>query len=77
MAYALIRSALFALEPETAHDWVLRGVDLMGAVIRDPQPAPGRRIKLLGMEFPNRIGLAADLAVRVVQQPRGQRHVGV
>ncbi len=61
MAYPLIRSALFALEPETAHDWVLRGVDLMGAVIRDPQPAPGRRLKLFGMEFPNRIGLAAGL----------------
>ena len=61
MSYALIRSALFALEPETAHDWVLRGVDLVGAVVRDPQPAPGRRLKLLGMEFPNRVGLAAGL----------------
>lgn len=61
MSYALIRSALFALEPETAHDWVLRSLDLAGALVRDPQPAPGSRIKLFGLEFPNRIGLAAGL----------------
>jgi len=61
MSYALVRSALFRLEPELAHDWVLRGVDLAGWLVRDPQPAPGQRVKLLGMEFPNRIGLAAGL----------------
>jgi len=61
MTYGLIRSALFALEPESAHHWALRGVDLLGAVVRDPQPAPGRRVRLFGLEFPNRIGLAAGL----------------
>lgn len=61
MSYGLIRSALFALPPETAHDWVLRGVDVLGALVRDPQPAPGQRVRLFGLEFPNRIGLAAGL----------------
>lgn len=61
MTYALIRSALFALDPESAHHWALRGADLAGAVIRDPQPAPGRRVRVFGLEFPNRIGLAAGL----------------
>jgi dihydroorotate dehydrogenase len=61
MSYSLIRHALFALEPETAHDWVLRGVDLMGAVCRAPRPAPGQGLELFGLDFPNRIGLAAGL----------------
>jgi dihydroorotate dehydrogenase len=52
---------LFALEPETAHTCALRGLDLLGALVRDPQPAPGGRIQLFGLEFPNRIGLAAGL----------------
>ncbi|MDR5867627.1 quinone-dependent dihydroorotate dehydrogenase [Halomonas koreensis] len=61
--YSLARSLLFRLEAEKAHGLALSGLDLadrLGAT-----RALGRRVEdpveLMGLRFPNRVGLAAGL----------------
>ena len=64
MLYSLARSALFQLDPERAHDLTLKslsalgpGAALLGAGVDQPDDA--RRV--MGIQFPNAIGLAAGL----------------
>lgn len=62
--YALARSLLFRLDAETAHGIALRALDashrlnlasrLGGGGVEDP-------VELMGLRFPNRVGLAAGL----------------
>jgi dihydroorotate dehydrogenase len=62
--YPLARPLLFALDPERAHDLTMAGVDLAactgalrlvaGAPVDDP-------VKVMGLTFRNRVGLAAGL----------------
>ncbi|MCE8032477.1 MAG: quinone-dependent dihydroorotate dehydrogenase [Halomonas sp.] len=62
--YALARSILFRLDAETAHGHALSALDLAhrlklagllgGARVEDP-------VELMGLRFPNRVGLAAGL----------------
>jgi dihydroorotate dehydrogenase len=64
LIYKLARPALFALDPERAHELTLRSIDaltvcgllsrLVGAPVADP-------FSLLGLNFGNRVGLAAGL----------------
>jgi dihydroorotate dehydrogenase len=56
--YRLLRPALFALDPERAHALALRSAQLLG---RWPLEATfgGSSIELMGLRFPNRVGLAA------------------
>ena len=62
--YSVLRPLLFRLEAERAHGVTLRALDrlhrfgLGGAAARPPAPLPTR---LLGLEFPNPVGLAAGL----------------
>jgi len=62
--YSLARSALFQFDPERAHELTLRwllglgpGAALLGAGVDQPDDA--RRV--MGIQFPNAIGLAAGL----------------
>lgn len=70
----LVRRLLFALDAETAHDLVLRGlraashVDLALRALKRFQPAPNP-ITLFGVNFPNRIGLAAGFDKNAVALP--------
>ncbi len=62
----IIRPALFTQDPETMHELALKAMTIVGAVpplraameyfnlIKTPKP-----IKIFGLEFPNRVGLAA------------------
>ena len=64
MLYSLARPLLFALDPEAAHDLALAALKLlerggMASVLADAVPA--QRVKLMGLEFPNALGLAAGL----------------
>src|SRR5687767_7036147 len=63
MSYALLRPALFALGPKTAHRLTLASLTALErvGVARAPRPraACGRRV--MGLEFPNPVGLAAGL----------------
>ena len=58
-AYPLLRRLLFALPPETAHGAALAALRAAGTL---PRLAPRRRdIEILGLRFPNRVGVAAGL----------------
>jgi dihydroorotate dehydrogenase len=58
--YGLVRPFLFALDPETAHELALRA--LRHGVPSAPAMAEPRLARrLLGLEFPNPVGLAAGL----------------
>lgn len=64
MSYSLVRNLLFRLQPETAHDLSL---DWMSAAHRlkllEPfiTDIPNSPSKVMGIHFPNRVGLAAGL----------------
>ena len=63
MPYHLIRPLLFSLEAETAHRLSLRLLNLFGDFLPAPapvlpEPAP---VTVMGLRFPNRVGLAAGL----------------
>ena len=52
------RLFLSALDPETAHLFTLRALRVLGQVRRANRP-PGDTIEVAGLNFPNRVGLAA------------------
>ncbi len=64
MLYALARPLLFALDPESAHRLTLGLADaaqaarLLALLAPRVPPAP---VRAMGLEFPNRVGLAAGL----------------
>lgn len=62
-AYDLIRPLLFSLDAETAHHLTLRLLNLAGRWLPPAErPAKGAQpARVMGLEFPNRIGLAAGL----------------
>lgn len=55
--YPAIRPALFAIEPERAHRLALEALKAWGRLPR--RTLPGLPVELLGLRFPNRLGLAA------------------
>lgn len=60
--YALIRPLLFALDAERAHEMTLGLLAVGGALgLRQPAPAADRQVDVMGLRFPNRVGLAAGL----------------
>jgi len=62
--YQLMRNLLFRLPPESAHDLSLAGLDiaqklgLLKALVSRPADLP---VRVMGLEFPNPVGLAAGL----------------
>jgi dihydroorotate dehydrogenase len=58
MLYALARPFLFALDPETAHNAALRFAGLAGLFAEKPPACP---VRVMGLDFPNPVGLAAGL----------------
>lgn len=64
MSYALVRPLLFALEAETAHRVTLHGLRALGhaGLPRPAPPAPANCARqVMGISFPNPVGLAAGL----------------
>ena len=57
MLYPALRPALFAVDPERAHRLVLEALGAWGRLPR--RSLPGIPVELLGLRFPNRVGLAA------------------
>ncbi len=57
MLYPAIRPALFAVDPERAHRLALEALKAWGRLPR--RRLPGSPVELLGLRFPNRVGLAA------------------
>jgi dihydroorotate dehydrogenase len=62
MLYALARPLLFSLDPETAHSLTLALADapLRFGLLRTPR-IPTDPVRLMGLDFANRVGLAAGL----------------
>jgi dihydroorotate dehydrogenase len=63
MLYALARKALFHLEPELAHDVALKTLAAMGARAGwlGPGASAGESVRVMGLDFPNPVGVAAGL----------------
>jgi dihydroorotate dehydrogenase len=62
--YRAVRPLLFALDPETAHSLSLEGLDVLarlGAAALLACPIPRLPVRVMGLDFPNPVGLAAGL----------------
>ncbi len=60
--YSLTRPLLFSLPPETAHHFTMGALKLQHALGLLGKPASnGEGVKLMGLNFPNPVGLAAGL----------------
>ena len=63
MLYSLARSALFRLDPEVAHDLSLKSLATLGpaAALLGAGADQGSPVRVMGIDFPNPVGLAAGL----------------
>lgn len=64
MLYGLARPLLFLLDPETAHELTLPSVKLLqriGCAGLPGRAIAGAPVRVMGLEFPNPLGLAAGL----------------
>ncbi len=63
LPYCLVKPFVFALDPETAHDLTIGGLAALQKAGLAPAYHPPRvaPVTVMGLEFPNRIGLAAGL----------------
>src|SRR5882672_32243 len=64
MLYRALRPLLFALDPESAHSLSLGGLDLLsrvGAGALLSCPVPRIPVRVMGLDFPNPVGLAAGM----------------
>jgi dihydroorotate dehydrogenase len=62
--YGLARPLLFALDPERVHDLTLEGLQRahdLGATRLLQLPLAGEPVRVMGLDFPNPVGLAAGL----------------
>jgi dihydroorotate dehydrogenase len=61
MLYEIARPVLFSLDAETAHETALAGLNVAGRLLPAGKPLPARPVEVMGLSFPNRIGMAAGL----------------
>ena len=63
MLYSLARSALFKLDPEVAHGLALKSLSMLGpgAALLGAGADSGEARRVMGIDFPNPVGLAAGL----------------
>ena len=61
LPYALARSLLFRLDAETAHELTIAGLHRFACLLPQASPAAGAPVRVMGLDFPNRVGLAAGL----------------
>jgi dihydroorotate dehydrogenase len=70
--YPLVRPLLFALDPEAAHAVAFRALDAAaaaGLAQRAAPRLPASPVSVMGLEFPNRVGLAAGLDKNAAHLP--------
>jgi len=61
LPYCLVKPFVFALDPETAHELAIAGLRATGALLPGGRPLADTPVTVMGIAFPNRIGLAAGL----------------
>jgi len=59
--YKLARSVLFRFDAEVTHELGIRTLQCYGALPGDIRPLPGGAAQVMGLDFHNRVGLAAGL----------------
>ncbi|MCX9156139.1 quinone-dependent dihydroorotate dehydrogenase [Niveibacterium sp. 24ML] len=59
--YSLARPFFFLLDPEAAHDLTIWSLHHFGGFIPSVCGSRGKPVEVMGLSFPNRIGLAAGL----------------
>lgn len=57
--YSLIRKFIFSMQPETAHNFSIQALKLLGKLPFNPLPIPQNPTQVMGLTFKNPIGLAA------------------
>jgi len=61
LPYCLVKPLVLSLDPETAHGLAITGLRALGTLLPGGCPLPDKPVRVMGIEFPNRIGLAAGL----------------
>ncbi len=61
MLYELARPLLFALDAENAHALTLKWLARVGKILPPAAVPPTAPVRIMGIDFPNRVGLAAGL----------------
>ena len=63
LPYCLVKPFVFALDPETAHELTLAGLAALQKTGLVPayRPSKSTPVTVMGLDFPNRVGLAAGL----------------
>ena len=61
MLYDLIRSVFFSMDAEKAHGLGMNALRLGGRLLPRAEPLPAVPTEVMGIAFPNRVGLAAGL----------------
>jgi dihydroorotate dehydrogenase len=61
MLYSLARTVLFALDAETAHNLTIASLSAAGGLLPTCGAGTPEAIQVMGLSFPNRVGLAAGL----------------
>lgn len=59
MFYSWVRALLFLLPPERAHRLVLDWLNVQSRFYTYAVPAPEEKVRVMGIDFPSRMGLAA------------------
>lgn len=61
LPYCLVKPFVFALDPESAHELAIAGMRTMGCLLPGGRTLADTPTRVMGIDFPNRIGLAAGL----------------
>lgn len=61
LPYSLLRPLLFALDAETAHDLTIAALHRFGCLLPTMPGTAEPPVRMMGLDFPNRVGLAAGL----------------
>jgi len=61
LPYALARPLLFGLDAETAHELTIAALHRFACLLPATSAAAGPPVSVMGLDFPNRVGLAAGL----------------
>jgi len=61
LPYSLIRPLLFGLDAETAHDLTIAALQRFACLLPPVAIATQHPVRVMGLDFPNRVGLAAGL----------------
>lgn len=57
--YSLVRKFIFSMQPESAHEFTIKALKMVGKLPFPIFPTPNNPVEVMGLKFKNPIGLAA------------------